>query len=214
MKRSHENSVSLITDIFLRVLAGSPSLCSFAKDIDAQPVPPIWPPGPSMLVVDDFVYEVACVPLSSIALVTNKTVKVGIPLFGWPVRQWSLLQVDVNEIAERHKITPMKQAVGQLDGIAREWANFGQIPEVEWSRMRSLEFQETLRSRNELRQKLSGKKCLECEQFKSHVSQIHRRIVDSVHQLTSLLASMLYYMARCYLGRIFSSSSSQFQIRT
>lgn len=52
----------------------------FVRDIDAQPVPPVWPPDPASLLIDDFVYEVACVPLSSIALVTNKIVKVGSPI--------------------------------------------------------------------------------------------------------------------------------------
>lgn len=87
-----------------------------------------------------------------------------------PILMVLFSQLDVNDIVERHKITPMKQAVSHLDEIIREWISLDQIPEVEWSRMRALELQEALRSRNELAKQLDGKSCLECTQFKDHVS--------------------------------------------
>jgi hypothetical protein len=45
-------------------------------DIDAEAVPPLWPPTPDSLAVREPVYDVMLVPLTSILLVTNRTVKV------------------------------------------------------------------------------------------------------------------------------------------
>lgn len=100
----------------------------------------------------------------------------------------------------------MKQAVSHLDDVVREWISVDQIPEVEWSRMRALEFQEALRSRNELAKQLDGKRCLECTQFKDHVSLINLLCVKISSKLFyTLLFSMPSSMARCSYGRISSS---------
>ena len=45
-------------------------------DIDIQPVPPLWPPPAQGVAVNDGVYEGATVPVTSIALVTSRTIKV------------------------------------------------------------------------------------------------------------------------------------------
>lgn len=45
-------------------------------DIDAQAVTPRWPPTPEPLLIDDGVYELVTVPLTSISLITNRTIKV------------------------------------------------------------------------------------------------------------------------------------------
>ena len=65
----------------------------------------------------------------------------------------------------------MCEVVEQLQEIAMEWhtASPSQIPEVEWSKMRQLEFQENLRSREALEKRLEGKGCTLCEHFSEHV---------------------------------------------
>ncbi len=45
-------------------------------DVDVQAVPPRWPPLPRDLVVEDGVYELTEVPISSIALATSRILKV------------------------------------------------------------------------------------------------------------------------------------------
>jgi antiviral helicase SKI2 len=45
-------------------------------DVDAQAVPPQWPPAAQSLVIEDGVYEVCPIPMTSIALVTSRTLKV------------------------------------------------------------------------------------------------------------------------------------------
>lgn len=63
----------------------------------------------------------------------------------------------------------MNNAVATLNEIAKDWATSGSVPEVDWSRIRAFEFQEALKSRNDLAQKLAGKACLSCDNFKDHV---------------------------------------------
>ena len=45
-------------------------------DIDSQVVPPKWPLRPQTLMVERGVYELIAVPLTSIAVVTSRTLKV------------------------------------------------------------------------------------------------------------------------------------------
>jgi hypothetical protein len=45
-------------------------------DMDVQAVPPHWPPSAQDLVVEDGMYELTDVPITSIALVTSRTFKV------------------------------------------------------------------------------------------------------------------------------------------
>ncbi len=45
-------------------------------DIDDGSMPPFWPPEPTSLVVEDDTYDLRPVPLTSIAFVTNRILKV------------------------------------------------------------------------------------------------------------------------------------------
>lgn len=57
-------------------------LLTSVLDEDEQVVPPQWPPLAQNLVVDDGVYELGVVPITSIAFVTSRTLKVMRP---WPI---------------------------------------------------------------------------------------------------------------------------------
>lgn len=65
----------------------------------------------------------------------------------------------------------MREAVAQLAGLVREWVEAEQshVPEVDWGRMRQLEFQDVLRKRDTLVQTLPYNPCLQCEDFEVHV---------------------------------------------
>jgi antiviral helicase SKI2 len=125
------------------------------SDIDPLAVSPRWSLRAEALAIHAPVYDYKQVPLTSIALVTNRTIK-----------------VDTRSIVDRHLIAPMNEAIAILSDMASEWTSIGNVPEVEWSKMRSLEFQETLRSRNHLIQKLSTVACTKCADFKDHVSTL------------------------------------------
>jgi antiviral helicase SKI2 len=107
-------------------------------------------------------YDVKAIPLSSIMFVTSRTIK-----------------IDIDMIIERQRISFMNDAVSLLRGILDEWTQQdaridqnGEIPEVDWGRMRQLEFQEALRSHKALAKRLEGKGCVLCEQFEEHVRSL------------------------------------------
>ena len=46
------------------------------SDVDNEAIPPYWPPTPEALIVNNGVYELKAVSLTSVSLVTNRSVKV------------------------------------------------------------------------------------------------------------------------------------------
>lgn len=82
----------------------------------------------------------------------------------------SIDQIEVNDIVDRHLISRMKEGVAALQPYINEWMDAGAIIEVDWSRVRVLEFQDTLRSRNSLAKHLGDKECLKCPEIVQHVS--------------------------------------------
>ncbi|KAF8204296.1 ATP-dependent RNA helicase [Mycena galopus ATCC 62051] len=127
------------------------------RDIGAQAITPRWPPSPDSLAVeDDGVYEVTAVPLTSIAFVTARSIK-----------------VDVDSIVDRHLISRMREALALLQGLANEWSTSTALPEVDWARMRALDFQDALRSRNTLVERLQSRACSLCSDFNDHYSIFH-----------------------------------------
>ncbi|KAI0323105.1 antiviral helicase [Amylostereum chailletii] len=56
----------------------SPETKDGKQNVDVQGLPPRWPPDPESLMFSDGVYELAAVPLTSISLVTNRTIKYNI----------------------------------------------------------------------------------------------------------------------------------------
>lgn len=75
----------------------------------------------------------------------------------------------------------MNDAANLLKGVLSEWCALGSIPEVDWRRIRLLDFQEALRTRNMLVTQLDGVACTLCEDFDHHVS------VSSVCYTSNLL---------------------------
>ncbi|KAG5639554.1 hypothetical protein H0H81_012225 [Sphagnurus paluster] len=126
------------------------------RDLDNHAIPPRWPPTAHSLEVEGGVYELRAVPLTSIALVTNRTIK-----------------VEVDSIVERHLISRMREAIAALQIQVDEWKISGQIPENEWQRMRALDFQELLQTRNETIVQLKNRSCTFCNDFEDHYAIIH-----------------------------------------
>lgn len=136
----------------------SPETKSGKKDIDAQAIPPTWPPRAESMIVDEPTYEYRAVPLTSIALVADRIVK-----------------IDLEQIINVHRITKMNEARDALLSVVHEWVAAGTgIPEVDWkARLKALEFQEMVRSRDELLKRLPGYTCRECPTFEHHYQILH-----------------------------------------
>lgn len=79
--------------------------------------------------------------------------------------------MDVPLVLERQRISVMTEITDQLIKIAEEWKadNLSVIPEVDWSKIRELDFQENLRTRNALDMRLEGKISVTCHEFQKHV---------------------------------------------
>ncbi|PPR06143.1 hypothetical protein CVT26_005365 [Gymnopilus dilepis] len=155
MKASDSGVLSNMKTYFILAWVDS-SIKAGKQDVDADAVPPLWPLKPDSLKIESGVYELRAVPLSSIAMVTDRMIK-----------------VEVNDIVDRHLISRMNDAVKQLQGVVEEWSATNHIPEADWNRMRALEFQETLRARDSLIRSLDSHHCMSCSNFGSHYRLIH-----------------------------------------
>ncbi|KZT08600.1 antiviral helicase [Laetiporus sulphureus 93-53] len=128
------------------------------EDASGQSPPPRWPPTPTSLVVDDATYYLWKVPLTSIAMMTASTIK-----------------VDADVILSQKRISSMNSAIQLLNAELEKWLQVDSIPEADWSKFRSLEFQEALRERDELVKELGGFQCTICSDFDDHYMQVHSR---------------------------------------
>jgi len=63
----------------------------------------------------------------------------------------------------------MNDAIAQLGDLTNEWAKNDHVPEMDWARVRSFEFQELLNRRNTLVKRLEGSACVLCKEFDQHV---------------------------------------------
>lgn len=169
----------------------------YRPDAATETVPPRWPPSLHGHGTEGLVYELREVPLASIALVTKYLQKVRVGLQSpsrkahAPVRVLVLVpsqsklisltlirphatkQVDLPRIMD-HRISAMQGAVDALVPVIVEMQTNEKgtdaLPEVDWSKLRKLEFQEALRSRRGHETKLVQQHCVETDGFEEDVS--------------------------------------------
>lgn len=72
-------------------------------------------------------------------------------------------------IVEKHSKTKMTDTILEIETIVKEWTSTGVVPEVEWSRMRSLDFQEMVRAKDRILSRIQNPACLLCADFDHHV---------------------------------------------
>ncbi|KAJ1031674.1 hypothetical protein NDA13_002064 [Ustilago tritici] len=102
--------------------------------------PPLWPPKvtPVDNPEEQLVYDLREVPLSSIAFVSDQTIKLDVPLI------------------TAHRISAMNRALQALIPICTGFSTSeGALKEAEWSKPRRLDFQEAVRSRDSYASKTS-----------------------------------------------------------
>ncbi|GJJ09981.1 hypothetical protein Clacol_004206 [Clathrus columnatus] len=144
------------TKVYFVLAYVSPETKAHKNDLDV--ILPQWPPSPLSLLVEDGVYEVSKVSFASIAMVTTRSIK-----------------IDVGDITERHKISSMNEVILQLNEIVHEWISEGldRVPEVDWGRIRQLEFQDVVRKRENLADGLANMACLTCPNFENDYQILH-----------------------------------------
>ncbi|OAX42662.1 ATP-dependent RNA helicase [Rhizopogon vinicolor AM-OR11-026] len=126
------------------------------KDVDDQAVPPRWPLNPTSLQLENLTYDLRSVTLNSISMVTSETMK-----------------VDATGIVDLHKKSLMLEIINSLQILVEKWVSTGSIPEANWGRVRTLDFQDTLRTRNDLDKHREGLSCTLCGEFDDHYLILH-----------------------------------------
>src|SRR6266436_345027 len=86
---------------------------------------------------------------------------------------------------EEHLKSRMNDTIAQVGVLVNEWDNNSQVPEVDWTRIRSFEFQDRLNRRNTRIKRLEGSACVLCKEFEAHVCH------TSVYNLSGLYISTL-----------------------
>lgn len=114
-----------------------------------EAVAPRWPPRPSFDQSIELTYELAIVSTSSIVMVTRSTLK-----------------VDVDAIADRHRKSAMQAALSTFTtNFLPSLGPTHTLEEADFSKVRSLDFQETLQSREDLVEQLQRLDITEDEEF-------------------------------------------------
>ncbi|TDL28168.1 antiviral helicase [Rickenella mellea] len=124
------------------------------RGAEPQSVPPRWPPTPSSLICSKLDYEIAVTPLSSVSLVTSQTLK-----------------INADTLANRR--AAREDVLKALDTLLNVWIQEDHVPEVDWMRIRTLEFQDLLRSRDRLTKSLPSEGCVRCPNFIDHYNILH-----------------------------------------
>ena len=65
-------------------------------------------------------------------------------------------------------IANLNGGVAMLNSMVTQWVSAGAIPEVEWNRMKQFDFQEALRTRDNLAKRFAGQDH-QCPNFEAHV---------------------------------------------
>ncbi|KAL1412136.1 Antiviral helicase ski2 [Vanrija albida] len=127
------------------------------EDVKESDVVPQWPPHLSKGAFKDPQYEITRVEAPSVAFVTDR-----------------ILKLDVTSILDKKAKEPAQAALKDLVRIHEEVAS-GDLVEFDWSRLSKLEFQELLRQRIGLTDRISKLGCQLCKDFEEHYDTVHER---------------------------------------
>ncbi|KAK0566950.1 Antiviral helicase ski2 [Tilletia horrida] len=144
--------------LFLTLAAVTPERKSKKLDVAAGTKPPLWHPNLQGQTLDGLVYDLMEVPLTSIVAVTKHVVK-----------------IDPSMILA-HRISAMQGTVNAMLPFLVEMQEQDVLPEVEWSKLRKLDFQEALRSRDGYISKIAQRaQIMEKDNFNSDYATVDKR---------------------------------------
>lgn len=110
---------------------------------------------------DELTYELTAVPVSSIALVTNATIK-----------------VDADAIVDRNRKSEMERV---LVDFAEEYGNGSEVAksEADWSKVRSLDFRQAINERDSLKRQLDTFGSVSDDLFERDYETLHgQRVLE------------------------------------
>lgn len=126
-------------------------------DLKASELPPRWPATLPAGSLPNSTYELSVIDTENISLVVNR-----------------LLKVNSSGIVDKHSKELCEKAAHDLAVLHEELGGLGyaDLPEVDWARLKQLQFQEVVRQRALTMDRLSKLGCVLCEDFDEHVSFI------------------------------------------
>lgn len=122
------------------------------SDIQNGQIPPRWPPVLPEGKFNEPQWELCTVDAASISFVTTK-----------------MLKLNITAILDQRNRDVTFKTMEELVQIHEELSEGGDLEEFDWSRLSKLEFQETLRQRIALTDRLSKLGCVLCDHFDEHV---------------------------------------------
>ncbi|WOO80266.1 Putative ATP-dependent RNA helicasec [Vanrija pseudolonga] len=132
------------------------------EDVKESEVVPQWPPHLHKGGFSDPQYQITRIEAPSVAFVTDR-----------------ILKLDITSILDKKAKEPAQAALKDLVRIHEELAS-GDLVEFDWSRLSKLEFQELLRQRIGLTDRISKLGCQLCKDFEEHYDIVHeRKLVES-----------------------------------
>lgn len=148
---------------FLVLAAVSEDRKSGKLDSKFERVPPLWPPTLHEYSTDGLVYDLREVPLSSICLLTE---------FDLKIEQSMIMAL---------RISAMQRTVALMIPLIEQIAKSDNVPEVDWSKMRRIDFQELLQQRSQYNDhvikfiKTSGSGLIKEATFEREYAMMHQR---------------------------------------
>lgn len=131
------------------------------EDIKDSEVTPRWPPTLPKS-IDNPQWELTTVDSASVAFVTSR-----------------LLKTDVISILDKRSKDVSHKTMGELVKIQAQLASGDSFEEFDWSRLSKLEFQDLLRQRIALTDRISKLGCQLCKDFEDHVCSVSGPLADS-----------------------------------
>ena len=128
----------IMGDEFLVLAAVTEERKSGRQDSRWDQVPPLWPPSLQNYPTEGLVYDLREVPLSSIVGLTSHVIK---------VEQSMVMAL---------RISAMQRTVEQLLPLIVEMAHQPSFPEVDWSKMRRIDFQEAIKEREKYQERIEN----------------------------------------------------------
>ncbi|OCF39629.1 antiviral helicase SKI2 [Kwoniella heveanensis CBS 569] len=142
----------------------TPGQKSKKEDVKANEVPPRWPPVLPKGSFPNPTWEIATIDTTSFAFVTDSLLK----------------KIDCTGIADKRSKESIDKALHDLTVLHEELSSLPELPEVDWSRIRAIEFIDVLKQRDLTHDRLVKLGCQNCEDFADHYAILHeRKIVES-----------------------------------
>jgi antiviral helicase SKI2 len=139
------------------------------SDIKDEEVPPRWPPVLEKGAYWEPRWELTAVNSSSIAFITDRLYRTDVGSEKVPNKQKDTQQLDIVSILDKRSKEVAAETSKRLAVIYDELVESG-LQEFDWARLTNLEFQELLRQRFALTDRVSLLGCQLCKEFDDHVS--------------------------------------------